>query len=113
MRIAVPKEIAQDEARVALVPATVKRLVAKQFECSVESGAGAGARISDEEYKAAGAKIEGTAKELYAAADLVVRVAVPTKDEIAQMKEGGAIVTLLYPLVNGDLVQAFAQKKAT
>ena len=113
MRIAVPKEIAPDEARVALVPETVKRLVAKKFDVSVEKGAGAGARISDDEYTAAGAKIEGSAKELYDAADLVVRVNVPTAGELAQMKDGSAIVTLLYPLVNGELVQALARKKMT
>ncbi len=113
MRIAVPRETSQDEARIALVPETVKRLVAKKFEVSVEAGAGAGARISDAELAAAGAKIEPSAQALYDAADLVVRVNVPTEAEIAQMKEGSALVSLLYPLVNGALVRALAARKMT
>jgi H+-translocating NAD(P) transhydrogenase subunit alpha len=111
MRIAVPREIAEDEARVALVPETIKRLIAKKLDVSIEAGAGAGARISDDEYRAAGAKIEASAAELYAGADLVVRVNVPTAAEIAAMKDGTTLVSLLYPLVNGALVEALAQKK--
>ncbi len=113
MRIAVPKEIAQDEARVAIVPETVKRLLAKKFEVSVETGAGAGSRISDEDFKGAGAAIEPSARDLYAASDVVVRVNVPTKDEIVKMKEGSMLISLLYPLVNTDLVRALADKKMT
>jgi H+-translocating NAD(P) transhydrogenase subunit alpha len=113
MRIAVPRENAQDEARIALVPETVKRLVAKKFDVSVETGAGAGARISDDELKAAGATIESSAKELYDVADLVVRVNVPTRDEVLMMKDGSALFSLLYPLVNTELVRALAEKKMT
>ena len=111
MRIAVPREIAQDEARVALVPETIKRLIAKKLQVSVESGAGAGARISDDEYRAVGATVESSATELYAAADVVVRVNVPSEAEIAAMKDGTMLVSLLYPLVNGALVEALAKKK--
>src|SRR3954469_5251264 len=111
MRIAVPKEITPGEARVSLVPETIKRLVAKKLEVAVETGAGLGARVSDDEYKAAGAMIEPDAKTLYAKADVVIKVQVPTPAEILLAKEGSALVSLLYPLVNVNLVKALAERK--
>jgi len=113
MRVAVIKETAHEEARVAIVPDTVKRLIVKKIAVSVQSGAGAGARIADADYAAAGATIEPGARELLAAGDVVVRVAVPSKDEILQMKERSVLVSLLYPLVNVDLVELLAAKKMT
>jgi NAD(P) transhydrogenase subunit alpha len=113
MRVAVPKETAHEEARVSIVPETVKRLVAKKIDVSVEAGAGLGARIADADYVAAGAKIEPDAASLYRAADVVVKVATPTPDEIARMRDGTTLVSLLYPLVHADLVAALAAKKMT
>src|SRR5689334_19745415 len=105
MRIAVPKETTAGDARVAIVPETVKRLVAKKLDVSVEAGAGIGARVSDEDYKAAGATIEPDAKALFAAGDVVVKVHVPTLDEVLLLKESAATVSLLYPLVNAGVVK--------
>jgi len=113
MRIAVPKETAPEEKRVAITPDTVKRLVAKKFEVSVQRGAGVGSQISDADYEAAGARIEPDAAALWAAGDLVVKVRQPTDAEIGLLREGAALASLLYPLVNADLVQQLAARKAT
>ena len=106
MRIAVPRETTPGERRVAIVPESVKRLAAKKIDASVEAGAGMTARVSDDEYKTAGAAIEPTFAALAQAADLVVRVRAPSASDVAAMKEGAALISPLYPLVNGDVVKA-------
>src|SRR4051812_6258156 len=113
MRIAVPKESAAGERRVPIVPESVKRLGAKKIEVSIEAGAGLESRVSDEEYRAMGATIEPTFEALAANADAVVRLRVPTLDEIGKLKEGSALVSPLYPLLNPDLVKALAARKIT
>ncbi len=113
MRIAVPKEIEPGEARVAIVPETVKRLTGKAIEVSVEGGAGEKACFPDEEYKEAGASVAPSAKALLAAADVVIKIHRPTPAEIAGMREGAALISLLYPLLNPDLVATLAARKIT
>ena len=83
MRIAILKEVVPGERRVAIVPDTVKRLVAKQIEISVQAGAGTGANVTDEEYAAVGAKVETSLPALLASADLVIKVQVPTSTRSA------------------------------
>jgi NAD(P) transhydrogenase subunit alpha len=113
MLIAVPREVVTGERRVAFVPETVKRLVGKKFEVAVETGAGAGANATDDDYRAAGARVEATADALYAAADLVVKVQPPTAEEIARLREGSAIICLSYPLSNPKLVKDLNARKVT
>ena len=113
MRIAVPRESTVGERRVPIVPESVKRLVAKKIDVSIESGAGVPSQVTDDDYKAVGATIEPTFDALAAAADVVVRLRVPTLDDIARLKEGSALVSPLFPLVNLDLVKALAARKIT
>ena len=113
MRIAVPRETTPGEARVAIVPETIKRLVGKKLEVVVEAGAGAGARVSDGEYQAAGATIAPDARALYAAGDVIVKVQAPRPEEVLLASEGAALVSLLYPMVNVELVKALAARKLT
>jgi NAD(P) transhydrogenase subunit alpha len=113
MRIAVRKESGAGERRVSIVPESVKRLAAKKIETSVEAGAGAAAFASDDEYKAFGARIDGTLDALLADADAVVQIRPPRIEEVARLKEGSALVSLLYPLVDHDLVRALAARKIT
>jgi NAD(P) transhydrogenase subunit alpha len=113
MRIAVPKENTAGEKRVPIVPESVKRLVAKKIDVSVESGAGLESRVSDDEYRAMGATIEASFEPLAAAADVVVRLRVPTVDEIGKLKEGSVLVSPLYPLIHTDRVKALAARKIT
>lgn len=113
MRIAVLKEPAAHEKRVPIVPDSVKRLGQKKIEVVVEAGAGERALASDAEYTKDGAKVEPSAAAAIAAADAVMRLRIPTLDEVAAMKEGSALFAPILPLVNHDLVKALAARKVT
>lgn len=115
--IGVPKEIAEGETRVSLIPDTVSRLTRDGIGVIVEAGAGTGSSISDEEYEAAGATIAPDARSVYSQASLVLKVQAPTFDgddsEIAQMTPGTALVAFLAPLWNHDLVRTLADRGVT
>jgi len=114
--VAVPKETVAGERRVALTPDVVKRLVKQAVEVRVERGAGVGAAHPDTEYEAAGAKIVAEAEVVWRDADIVLRVQRPLIDgpnEVAQLREGGVVVGMLYPLANLALVKALAARKVT
>src|SRR5438105_914157 len=113
MRIAVPREAGDAEQRVALSPDMVKRLLGKKFAISVQAGAGSGALFTDEEYAAAGAQVEKDEAALYAAGDLVLQIGVPTPAQIGRLREGTALVSLLYPLFNRELVRELAHRRIT
>ncbi len=113
MRVAVLKEIEPGEKRVAIVPETVKRLVKKGVEVCVESGAGEGSCFRDGEYEEAGATIESSVEALLAATDVVIKIQRPTPAEILKIREGTTVISLLYPLINLDLVRTLAARKIT
>jgi len=113
MRLAVPKENTPGETRVAIVPETIKRLIAKKIEVSVESHAGDRAFVRDDDYRAAGATIEPTADALLARADVVVQIHPPTLAEIGELREGSTLISLLYPLSNPELARALAARRVT
>ncbi len=113
MRVAVQKESAPGERRVAVVPESVKRLAAKKIDVSVESNAGAAAFASDDEYAAQGARVDATRDTLLGDADAVVQIRPPSIGDVARLREGSALVSLLYPLANPDLVRALAARKIT
>ncbi len=94
VKVGVPKEIAEGENRVGIVPETVEKLVKEGFEVLVESGAGRDYNL-DENYEEAGAKIAESAEEVYGESDLIVKVARPTEEEIGHMHEGQALVCFL------------------
>ncbi|HYC01204.1 MAG TPA: Re/Si-specific NAD(P)(+) transhydrogenase subunit alpha [Candidatus Limnocylindrales bacterium] len=108
-----PQEIREGERRVALVPDSIKRLSAKGVEFLVESDAGASAGFSDEEYQAAGARIVHTRVALFSEADAIVQVNVPTAETVAAIRQGAAIVSLLFPLVQHDLVRSLRDRGVT
>ena len=97
----------------AIVPESVKRLTAKKIDVSVEAGAGAAAFASDDEYRAAGARVDASTEALLADADAVIQIRPPSVAEVAQLKEGSALVSLLFPLVDQDVVRALAARKVT
>ena len=113
MRLAIPKETAEGERRVAFVPETVKRMIAKKIEVHIEAGAGAGAFITDDEYRTAGATIEPSLDALLAGADAVVKISVPTAELVGRLREGSTLISLLYPLVNRTLVKSLSDRKIT
>jgi NAD(P) transhydrogenase subunit alpha len=113
MRIVVPRDEAAAEKRVPIVPESVKRLAAKKIDVSIETGAGARARISDDEYKAVGAVIETSRQALYQSADAIIRVRIPTVDEVTEMKEGATLIAPLYPLHQPIVTRAIVGRKLT
>jgi H+-translocating NAD(P) transhydrogenase subunit alpha len=113
MKIAVLKEAVVSERRVPIVPDSVKRLGQKKIELVVESGAGERALSSDDDYTKDGATVLADQPSAIAAADAVIRLRIPTLDEIALMKEGSTLLAPLLPLVNHDLVKAIAARKIT
>lgn len=118
MIIGVPKEIAEGERRVALVPEGVKALKKLGVDVLIESGAGMEAGFIDQAYTDEDAKIAATAVELFAAADIVIKVAPPqvggaTGNEIEAVREGAAIISLMKPLDLPELAAQFARRKVT
>jgi NAD(P) transhydrogenase subunit alpha len=108
MKISVPKETAERERRVALVPEVVQRLTGDELEVAVESGAGAGARHSDEAYQEAGATVaDGWSGEV------VTKVAAPSGEEIGRLRQGQVLIGFLQPLTNADTVRALADAGVT
>jgi NAD(P) transhydrogenase subunit alpha len=108
MRIGVVRETAPGERRVALVPETVGRLAKSGNDVVVERGAGERSSFPDRLYSDAGATV-GDAW----AAEMVLKVAKPTDEEVARLREGAVLVAFLQPLVNHDLVRALAGRRVT
>src|SRR2546421_58782 len=112
MRIGVPKEIADGERRVALVPEVVRKLAAQDHTVVVERGAGGGALIPDAQFEEAGASLTDDPGAVYQA-DVVVKVAPPSAEEAARLRADGVLIAFLQPLTNGDGVRAIAQTGVT
>ncbi|MDO8787733.1 MAG: Re/Si-specific NAD(P)(+) transhydrogenase subunit alpha [Sulfuritalea sp.] len=113
LMIGIPREISAGEKRVATVPDVVEKLIKLGFKVAVESGAGDAANFSDEVYRAAGAEIIDGAAKLWAASDIVFKVRGPTAEEVGLMREGGTLVSFIWPAQNPELMQQLAAKKAT
>lgn len=112
VRIAVPRESAHDERRVALVPESVSRLVKAGVEVVVERGAGEAAYISDAAYEKAGATVvDGPA--LYEGAQVVARVRRPSPEEAARIPAGVLLIALLQPGADDALTAGLAERGVT
>ena len=114
MRIGVPKETAEGERRVALVPEVVRKLAGGDsgLEVLVEEGAGAGALIPDAQYEEAGARMVSDPSAPYDA-DVVVKVAAPSPDEVGRLTSDTVLIGFLQPLTAGESIRAIAQTGAT
>jgi len=110
MLVGVPAETAPGERRAALVPETVKRLVASGVAVLVQRGAGVAAAFSDAAYEAAGATLAADAADLYARADVVAKVARPDASELARLRPGTVLVAFLAPLGDPAYVEALAAR---
>lgn len=106
MKIGIPKEIKPNEERVALTPGAVQRLTSEGHEVLIEKSAGLGAGYTDEEYVAAGAKIVPTHEEVFAEADMIVKVKEPLKSEYPLLREGQIIFTYLHLAASRELTEA-------
>jgi NAD(P) transhydrogenase subunit alpha len=108
MNIGVPKEIAESERRVALIPDVVAILTGKELGVVVEAGAGEGSNHPDSQYTEAGAEIGDPW-----GADVVVKVALPTGEEIGRLKQGQVLIGHLAPLTSAETNQALAKAGVT
>jgi NAD(P) transhydrogenase subunit alpha len=100
MQVGVARETASGERRVALVPEVVKKLTAKGIDVIVEPGAGEGALLPDEHFTDAGATLGDPW-----GADVVAKVAPPSEDEIARLRDGGVLIGFLAPLTHPEVAQ--------
>ncbi len=112
VKIGVVREVAEGDSRVGLVPETVGRLVKDGFEVLVETGAGRDYNL-DADYEDAGATVVEGAEDVYGDADLIVKVAKPTGDEIGHMHEGQALVCFLNGPQNPETVEQLAEAGVT
>jgi H+-translocating NAD(P) transhydrogenase subunit alpha len=112
MKVAVVKESAPGERRVALVPETVQKLTQAGLQILVEKGAGDGAWFPDEAYTAVGAVITAT-DDLYATADVILTVTRPDAAARARLHAGQAVIGMLGPLIDPHLVSALAEQGVT
>ncbi|MFZ7216898.1 Re/Si-specific NAD(P)(+) transhydrogenase subunit alpha [Avibacterium avium] len=109
MLIGVPKELLDNETRVAATPKTVQQILKLGFEVLVEHDAGFKASFEDQAFINAGAKI-GTAQEVWNA-DVIMKVNPPTDEEIALIKEGATLISFIWPAQNEALMQKLSAKK--
>ncbi|BBX66342.1 alanine dehydrogenase [Mycobacterium saskatchewanense] len=96
MRVGVPTETKNNEFRVAITPAGVAELIHRGHEVLVQAGAGEGSAIPDEEFKAAGAELAATAEQVWADADLLLKVKEPTPPEYGLLRSGQVLFTYLH-----------------
>ena len=113
MIIGVPKEIRNNERRVALVPQSVRELKKLGFEVQVESGAGETAEYSDATYEAVGATIVDSAKELWNTSDLLIKVREPKHAELEMLKDGATLISFFWPAQNEEDLSICNAKNVT
>lgn len=111
MKVGIPSEISPNELRVAATPKTVKRLQKQGFDVYIQQNAGVKANFSDKEFEEAGAKIVGTAAEIYGHSDIVLKVKEPAAEEVSMMRDNLVLLSYLWPAQNQELLQKLADKK--
>lgn len=113
MKIGIPKEIKNNENRVGATPAGVKELIAHGHDVYVQQTAGEGSGFSDEEYAAAGAKLLPTIEDVYAIADMIVKVKEPIEPEYSLVRKGQVVFTYFHFACDRDLTDAMLASGAT
>jgi NAD(P) transhydrogenase subunit alpha len=113
MKIAVPRETAAGETRVALTPQAAGQLTGDGVEVIVQAGAGEASFISDEAFREAGATVVPDAAALYGQADLLVRVGRPTEEEVSMLRKGTVLIGTLGTLANPTYAEKLAQAGVT
>ncbi len=112
MKVGVPKETAEGERRVALVPEGISKLRKQGLEVVVEAGSGRDFNL-DSAYEEAGAEVVSDAGEVWDQADLVAKVRAPTEDELERVHDGQLVVSFLAPVPDADLVKELADRGVT
>ena len=113
MIIGVPKEIKEQEQRVALLPSAAGQLVRREHSVLVEKGAGVGSGYRDEEYVKAGAEIVDLAKDVFARADMIVKVKEPLESEFPLLRKGQILFTYLHLAASKALTEALLKSGVT
>jgi NAD(P) transhydrogenase subunit alpha len=113
MKIAVPRETAEGETRVALTPQIASQLIADGAEVLVQSGAGDASSNTDEAFRDAGATIVPDAPALYGQADVVLRVGRPSEEEVDMLREGTVLIGTLGTLAKPELAEKLAKRGVT
>lgn len=113
MIIGVPREIKDNEFRVALIPAGVKALTEHGHQVLVQAAAGKGSGISDEAYAAAGAEIVDSAEAVYGRADLILKVKEPLPSEYGLLRPGQILFTYLHLAAASEVARVLVEQKVT
>ena len=113
MKVGVPKEVKNHEYRVAITPVGVHELVANDHEVVVQKGAGVGSSIPDAEYVAAGATIIDEADDVWAEAEMVLKVKEPVAEEYHRMREGQVLFTYLHLAADLPLTEELIKREVT
>jgi len=113
MKIGALREIATGENRVAMTPDSATQLVKLGHACCIQSGAGQAAGFTDAAYAAAGVQVLADAAAVLAAADVVVKVREPSRDEVAALREGQTLIGFFWPAANKELLDLAAERGAT
>ena len=113
MKVGVPKEVKNHEYRVAITPVGVHELVANDHEVVVQKGAGVGSSIPDAEYVAAGATIIDEADDVWAEAEMVLKVKEPVAEEYHRMREGQLLFTYLHLAADRPLTEELIKRQVT
>ncbi|GAB3925093.1 alanine dehydrogenase [Microlunatus endophyticus] len=113
MKVGVPTEIKSQEGRVAITPAGVREFTSHDHQVLIESGAGLGSTITDEEFRAAGATVIGTADEVWGESELILKVKEPIAAEYRRMRQGQVLFTYLHLAAGRDCTQALLERGVT
>jgi NAD(P) transhydrogenase subunit alpha len=113
MKIGAPKEIFEGENRVALTPQSALQLQKLGYECVIETGAGAAARFSDQDYKDAGVEVVKTGAALWKACDFIIKVRAPEEVEVKRFREGQTLISFIWPAQSEDLLEKLRAKGVT
>ena len=113
MKVGVPKEVKNHEYRVAITPSGVHEFARAGHEVLIEQGAGDGSLIPDDEFVAAGARIVPTADDVWADAELVLKVKEPMTDEFAFLRDDLTLFTYLHLAAYPDVAKALLAAKTT
>lgn len=113
MIVGVPRETFPGERRVALAPESLQRLIAKGLVVSIQAGAGQLAEFSDDAYRKAGGRIEPSADGLFAQADFIIKIHIPSLMEIESMRQRAALVCLLQGQSRAEVVKLLAARRIT
>ncbi|MGW5555978.1 alanine dehydrogenase [Micromonospora sp. NPDC003944] len=113
MKVGIPREVKNHEYRVAITPAGVNEFTRSGHQVFVESGAGVGSSITDEEFAAAGATILATADEVWETAELVLKVKEPIAEEYHRMREGQVLFTYLHLAASKECTDALIDRGVT